>query len=81
MKVLDTAPTAWYLHKVRSVTLDRGMMFQFQYLDGLFEKDPKAGGQYHQRQVQLYATYDQEKLLPFLRSCTDIPLQKVNMNK
>lgn len=48
-----------------------------QYLDGLFQKDPKAGGQYHQRQVELYANYDKEKLLPFLRSCTDIPLQKV----
>ena len=48
-----------------------------QYLDGLFQKDPKAGGQYHQRQVELYATYDPDKLLPFLRSCNDIPLQKV----
>ena len=48
-----------------------------QYLDGLFQKDPNMGGLYHQRQVELYATYDSEKLLPFLRSCTDIPLQKV----
>jgi tetratricopeptide (TPR) repeat protein len=61
VKVLDSTHTAEYLHK---------------YLDGLFQKDPKAGGQYHQRQVELYATYDKEKLLPFLRSCTDIPLQK-----
>ncbi|CAI8019232.1 Vacuolar protein sorting-associated protein 41 homolog, partial [Geodia barretti] len=61
VKVLDSTHTVEYLHK---------------YLDGLFQKDPKAGGQYHQRQVELYATYDKEKLLPFLRSCTDIPLQK-----
>lgn len=48
-----------------------------QYLDGLFERDPKAGGENHERQVELYAKYDAEKLLPFLRSCNDIPLQKV----
>jgi hypothetical protein len=47
-----------------------------QYLDGLFQKDPKAGGRYHQKQVELYATFDEERLLPFLRSCTDIPLQQ-----
>ena len=48
-----------------------------QYLDGLFQKDTKAGGEYHARQVELYAIYDSDKLLPFLRSCNDIPLQKV----
>ena len=53
------------------------MVYILQYLDGLFQKDPKAGGPYHERQVQLYAIYDAEKLLPFLRSCNDIPLQKV----
>ena len=53
------------------------MIYTLQYLDGLFQKDPKSGGPYHERQVQLYALYDAEKLLPFLRSCNDIPLQKV----
>ena len=50
-----------------------------QYLDGLFERDPKAGAEYHERQVDLYARYDPDKLLPFLRSCNDIPLQKVGV--
>ena len=50
-----------------------------QYLDGLFERDPKAGAEYHERQVDLYAQYDPDKLLPFLRSCNDIPLQKVGV--
>ena len=48
-----------------------------QYLDTLFERDPKAGSSYHEQQVSLYADYDQKKLLPFLRACNDIPLQKV----
>lgn len=48
-----------------------------QYLDGLFKDDPKAGPEYHERQVELYAKFDSEKLLPFLRSCNDIPLEKV----
>jgi hypothetical protein len=46
------------------------------YLDKLFDKDPKAGSEYHERQVQLYADYNKKKLLPFLRACNDIPLQK-----
>ena len=48
-----------------------------QYLDGMFERDPKSGGQYHERQVDLYAKFEPNKLLAFLRSCNDIPLQRV----
>ena len=59
---------------------DLEVLHSLQYLDGLFERDPKAGGENHERQVELYAKYDAEKLLPFLRSCNDIPLQKVSVN-
>ena len=58
---------------------DLEVLHSLQYLDGLFERDPKAGGENHERQVELYAKYDAEKLLPFLRSCNDIPLQKVSL--
>ena len=54
------------------------LLLPLQYLDHLFERDPKCGGVYHERQVELYAKFDSEKLLPFLRSCNDIPLQNVN---
>lgn len=50
----------------------------FQYLDALFDRDPRAGSEFHERQVQLYADYDKKKLLPFLRACNDIPLKKVS---
>ena len=54
------------------------LLLPLQYLDHLFERDPKCGGVNHERQVELYAKFDSEKLLPFLRSCNDIPLQNVN---
>ena len=52
-----------------------------QYLDCLFDYNPKYGGEFHfhERQVDLYAKYDPDKLLLFLRSCNDIPLQKVKL--
>jgi len=45
----------------------------------MFDWNPKYGSEFnfHQRQVELYAKYDKDKLLLFLRSCNDIPLQKV----
>ena len=45
----------------------------------MFERDPKSGGQYHERQVELYAKFEPNKLLAFLRSCNDIPLQRVSI--
>ena len=48
-----------------------------QYLDALFQEDSKCGSEYHEMQVELYAKFDKDKLLPFLRLCNDIPLQKV----
>ncbi len=46
----------------------------------MFESNPKYGSEFgfHERQVELYAKYDKDKLLLFLRSCNDIPLQKVS---
>lgn len=38
-----------------------------KYLDLLFDKDPRAGSNFHEMQVQLYADFDQSKLLAFLR--------------
>lgn len=72
-----TLPVDYYRYSVVNGYVSVSCIILLQYLDGLFQKDPKAGGQYHQRQVELYATYDPDKLLPFLRSCNDIPLQKV----
>ena len=46
-----------------------------QYLDKLFKKDPHIGHEFHALQVKLYAEYDREKLLPFLRSSNYYPLQ------
>ncbi|XP_003382724.1 PREDICTED: vacuolar protein sorting-associated protein 41 homolog [Amphimedon queenslandica] len=57
-------------------TEKRWEYFLHRYLDLLFDRDPKAGSEYHERQVQLYADYNRKKLLPFLRACNDIPLKK-----
>ena len=57
-----------------------GVCCSMQYLDHLFERDPKCGGVYHERQVELYAKFDSDKLLPFLQSCSDIPLQNVSVD-
>eukprot|EP00731_Ephydatia_muelleri_P008659 Em0004g997a len=50
--------------------------FLHKYLDSLYEKDSKAGVEYHERQVELYAKYDRGKLLRFLRTGTAVPLVK-----
>ena len=64
-----------------SVLYSSNQMFcsLFQYLDCMFDWNPKYGSEFgfHERQVELYAKYDKDKLLLFLRSCNDIPLQKV----
>lgn len=38
------------------------------YLDSLFDKDPQFCLPYSDRLVQLYAEYDPDRLLPFLRA-------------
>ncbi|KAK3752405.1 hypothetical protein QZH41_008609, partial [Actinostola sp. cb2023] len=46
------------------------------YLDALLQKDPEAGMDYHELQVGLYAEFDRDRLLPFLRNSNYYPLQK-----
>ncbi|KAI6651548.1 hypothetical protein LOD99_5156 [Oopsacas minuta] len=47
------------------------------YLDALFEKNPQRNTKFHQKQVYLYAEYNKDKLLNFLRRTThNIPLPK-----
>ncbi|KAK3103437.1 hypothetical protein FSP39_019243 [Pinctada imbricata] len=45
------------------------------YLDKLFQKDPQIGNKFHGQQVKLYAEFDKQKLLPFLKGSNHYPLQ------
>jgi len=47
-----------------------------QYLDQLFAKDTHAAHEYGGLMVELYAEFDQSKLLSFLRRSESYPLQK-----
>jgi hypothetical protein len=38
------------------------------YLDRIFQQDLSAGGDFHDRQVALYAEFEPSKLLDFLRT-------------
>ena len=42
--------------------------YLYMYLDSLFDKDPQFCLPYSDRLVQLYAEYDPDRLLPFLRA-------------
>ena len=48
-----------------------------KYLHALFVKDPHAGSAFHELQVELYAEYEPNKLLPFLRQSNHYPLKMV----
>eukprot|EP00731_Ephydatia_muelleri_P008656 Em0004g994a len=67
------------LHNVLLDNLVPLMELSAEYLDSLYEKDSKAGVEYHERQVELYAKYDRGKLLRFLRTGTAVPLVKGEM--
>eukprot|EP01012_Entosiphon_sulcatum_P025382 TRINITY_DN306_c1_g2_i1.p1 TRINITY_DN306_c1_g2~~TRINITY_DN306_c1_g2_i1.p1 ORF type:complete len:938 (-),score=231.64 TRINITY_DN306_c1_g2_i1:71-2587(-) len=45
-----------------------------QYLDALFKYDTKLGKEYHNLQVELYAEFEPQHLLQFLRTSQDINL-------
>lgn len=47
-----------------------------QYLHKLFLKDPQAGQDFHDMQIELYAEYEKERLLPFLRNSNCYHLEK-----
>lgn len=46
------------------------------YLDALFRKDPNMSKEYHDLQVSLYATYDVNRLLPFMKESAHLDLDK-----
>eukprot|EP00457_Paulinella_chromatophora_P001670 gb/GEZN01001672.1/.p1 GENE.gb/GEZN01001672.1/~~gb/GEZN01001672.1/.p1 ORF type:complete len:883 (-),score=119.02 gb/GEZN01001672.1/:239-2863(-) len=46
------------------------------YLSAVFKKDPQAASKFHPQQVCLYADYNPEKLLPFLRSSNAYVLEE-----
>ena len=52
-----------------------------QYLDALFRVDSKAATENHFKQVELYAKFEPNKLLPFLQVCTSVPLKEVGVTK
>jgi len=47
-----------------------------RYLHQLFLKDPKLGQEYHERQVALYAKYDYDNLITFLKGSNYYSLEK-----
>jgi hypothetical protein len=58
---------------VRQLEEDEEMLHR--YLDRLFRKDPRAGSEFHQRQVLLYAKYEPERLLPFFQQSESYDLE------
>ena len=49
--------------------------YQLAYLHALFEKDHNLGSEFHRLLVDLYATYDPGKLLPFLKQSNAYSLE------
>ena len=47
-----------------------GEEYLHKYLSALFEKDPNLGRAYHDLQVRLFAQYDPDSLLSFLKKST-----------
>jgi vacuolar protein sorting-associated protein 41 len=47
-----------------------------EYLHALFLRDPHVGRDFHQLMIDLYADFDREQLLPFLRQSNYYPLEK-----
>lgn len=56
--------------------LEEHPFFLHLYLHGLFQRDHRIASEYHGRQVELYASYKQDLLLPFLRVSDSYPLEK-----
>lgn len=47
-----------------------------EYLHALFLRDPHVGRDYHQLMIELYADFEKDDLLPFLRQSNYYPLEK-----
>jgi len=60
-------------HVVAQLRADRRLLYT--YLDLLFDKDPRAGASFHELQVELYADFDQSKLLGLLRQSNHYRLE------
>ncbi|WWC91761.1 uncharacterized protein L201_006708 [Kwoniella dendrophila CBS 6074] len=50
--------------------------YLYMYLDALFDKDPQYCLPYSDRMVELYAAYDLDRLMPFLRASNFYDLEK-----
>ena len=50
--------------------------YLYMYLDSLFAKDPSTVLPYSDRMVELYAAYDHERLMPFLRASNFYDLER-----
>jgi hypothetical protein len=50
--------------------------YLYMYLDSLFDKDPQFCLPYSDRIVELYAEYDHDRLMPFLRASNFYDLEK-----
>ncbi|WVR07632.1 hypothetical protein IAU60_004674 [Kwoniella sp. DSM 27419] len=50
--------------------------YLYMYLDSLFDKDPQFCVPYNDRMVELYAAYDSDRLMPFLRASNYYDLEK-----
>lgn len=58
-------------------TEDRGTsIYLHSYLCSLFSKDKHVGRMFHQRQVELFAEHEPDKLLSFLKSNCNVSLQE-----
>ncbi|WVF72944.1 hypothetical protein IAT40_007762 [Kwoniella sp. CBS 6097] len=50
--------------------------YLYMYLDSLFDKDPQLSLPYSDRMVELYAAFDVDRLMPFLRASNFYDLEK-----
>nr|XP_019044083.1 vacuolar protein sorting 41 [Kwoniella bestiolae CBS 10118]OCF23013.1 vacuolar protein sorting 41 [Kwoniella bestiolae CBS 10118] len=56
--------------------LEEKPKYLYMYLDALFDKDPQFCLLYSDRMVELYAAYDLDRLMPFLRASNFYDLEK-----
>ncbi|OCF77367.1 vacuolar protein sorting 41 [Kwoniella mangroviensis CBS 8886] len=56
--------------------LEEKPKYLYMYLDALFDKDPQFCLPYSDRMVELYAAYDLDRLMPFLRASNFYDLEK-----
>eukprot|EP00112_Aurelia_sp_Birch-Aquarium-sp1_P017987 Seg4227.1 transcript_id=Seg4227.1/GoldUCD/mRNA.D3Y31 product="Vacuolar protein sorting-associated protein 41" protein_id=Seg4227.1/GoldUCD/D3Y31 len=72
--LIDNIETINVEHVVRQLLLNKRLLHA--YLSALFQKDPQAGQDFHEMQVELLAEFDKPKLLQFLKSSNYYALEK-----